>query len=58
MFKDMLKFLGLNYRDASLKTLYLVVLEINFPRIGLMGLWMYGHSGKDYRVAKQSYIKK
>ena len=22
-----------------------------------MGLWTYGHSGKDYGVAKQSYIK-
>ena len=32
MFKDILTFLGLNYGDASLITLYFVVLGINVPK--------------------------
>ena len=33
MFKDILIFLGLDYRDASLITLYLVVIGISIPKI-------------------------
>ena len=32
MFKDILTFLGLYYRDASLITLFFVVLVINIPK--------------------------
>ena len=33
VFKDILTFLGLEYRDASLITLYLVVIVISIQRI-------------------------
>jgi hypothetical protein len=33
MFKDILTFLGLDYRDASLLKLYFVVLGISIPKI-------------------------
>ena len=33
MFKDIMTFLGLNYRDTSLKILYFVVLAISIPKI-------------------------
>ena len=33
MFKDIMTFLGLNYRDTSLKILYFVVLGISIPII-------------------------
>ncbi len=33
MFKDILTFLGLDYREASLITLYFVVLGIGIPKI-------------------------
>ena len=33
LFKDILTFLGLDYRDASLITLYLVEIEISIQRI-------------------------
>ena len=33
MFKDILTFLGLDYRDASLIKLYFVVLRISIPKI-------------------------
>ena len=33
MFKDILTFLGLDYRDGLLKTLYIVVLGISIPII-------------------------
>ena len=33
LFKDILTFLGLNYRDAPLITLYFVVLVISMPKI-------------------------
>ena len=33
MFKDILTFLGLDYRDASLITLYLVVIEVSIQNI-------------------------
>ena len=32
LFKDMFTFLGLDYKDASLMTLYLVVIGINIPK--------------------------
>ena len=34
---DILTFLGLDYRDASLITLYFVVLGISIPKIRPMG---------------------
>ncbi len=37
MFKDILKFLGFDYRDASLITLYFVVLVISIPKIRSIG---------------------
>ena len=37
MFKDILTFLGLDYRDASLMTLYFVVLRISIPKIRSIG---------------------
>ena len=37
MFKDILMFLGLDYRDASLITLYFVVLGISIPKIRSIG---------------------
>ena len=37
MFKDILTFLVLGYRDASLITLYFVVLEISNPKIRSIG---------------------
>ena len=33
MFKDILTFLGLDYRDSSLITLYLIVIGISNPKI-------------------------
>ena len=33
LFRDILKFLGLDYRDVSLITLYLVVMGISIQRI-------------------------
>ena len=33
MFKDMITFLGLDYRDALLTILYLVVKRISIPKI-------------------------
>jgi hypothetical protein len=33
LFKDILTFLGLVYRDASLITLYLVIIGISFQKI-------------------------
>ena len=33
MFKDILTYLGLDYRDAPLITFYFVVLEISMPKI-------------------------
>ena len=35
LIKDILKFLGINHREASLITLYFVVLEISIPKIFL-----------------------
>ncbi len=37
MFKDKLTFLGLDYRDAWLLTVYFVDLGISIPKIGLIG---------------------
>ena len=37
LFKDMLAFLGLDHRDASLITLYLVVIGISFQKIRRIG---------------------
>ncbi len=37
MFKDILTFLGFDYRDASLKTFYFVVLGISIPKIRSTG---------------------
>ena len=37
MLKDILIFLGLDYRDASLITSYLVVIGISIPKIRLIG---------------------
>ena len=37
MFKDILTFLGLGYRDASLIKLYFVVLGISIPKIRYIG---------------------
>ena len=37
LFNDILTFLGLNYRDASLKTLYFVVLGISILKIRPIG---------------------
>ena len=34
MFKDILTFLGLNYSDATLKILYLIVIGISNPKVG------------------------
>ena len=36
MLKDRLTFLGLDYRDASLKILYLIVIGISNPKIRSM----------------------
>ena len=38
LFKDVLTFLGLDYRDASLKTLYFDVLGNSIPIIRSIGL--------------------
>ena len=37
IFKDILNFLGLDYRDASLITMYFVVLGISMPKIRPIG---------------------
>ena len=37
MFKDILTFLGLDYRDALLITLYFVVVGISIPKIKTIG---------------------
>ena len=37
MFKNIFTFLGLDYRDALLKTLYFVVLVISIPKIKSIG---------------------
>ena len=37
LFKNILTFLGLDYRDASLITLYLVVIGISIPKIKRIG---------------------
>ncbi len=37
MFKDIVTFLGLDYRVASLKTLYFVILGIRIPKIRSIG---------------------
>ena len=37
LFKDILTFLVLDYRNASLKTLYLVVIGIRVSKIRLIG---------------------
>ncbi len=62
-FKNKLKVLGLDYSEASLITLFLVVIGTSIPKIRwikivvIKGLkstwfkWMYGHSGNEYRVA-------
>ena len=36
-FKDILTFLGLDYRDVSLKILYLIVIVISLPKIRSFG---------------------
>ena len=38
MFKDIIKFLGLDFCDSSLITLYFVVLGINIKKIRWIGL--------------------
>ena len=38
MFKDIITFLGLDYKDALLIKFYFVVLEISFPRVISIGL--------------------
>ena len=38
MFKGILTFLALNYRDALLSTLYFVVLGIHIPKIRSIGV--------------------
>ena len=69
---DILTFLGLDYRVASLILLYFVVPEINIPKIRSIGLLdhtkirckktclkrTYGHSCNDYWVATlfKSYL--
>ena len=40
LFKDILTFWGLDYRDASLTILYLIVLGISIPKIRSIG-WFY-----------------
>ncbi len=45
---DILTFIGLDYRVASLIKFYFVVPWINIPK------WTYVHSGNDYRVATLS----
>ena len=37
LFKDILTFLGLDFRDVSLITLYLDVIGINIPKIRRIG---------------------
>ncbi len=37
LFKDILTFLGLGYRDALLMTLYFVVLGVSVPKIRSIG---------------------
>ena len=37
LFKDILTFWGLDYRDASLITLYFVILGISIPKIRPIG---------------------
>ena len=37
LFKEILTFLGLDYRYASLTTMYFVVLGISIPKIRLIG---------------------
>ena len=67
LFKDILIFLELDYRDASLMILYLVVIEIQIwdqwdyfitlrfvvkkGKKSARLKWTYGTSGSDYRVA-------
>ena len=69
---DILTFLGLDYRVASLIILYFFVPGISIPKIRSIGLldhikskkkstclkWTYGHSGNDYRVTtlSKSYL--
>ena len=50
LFKDILTFIGLDYRDASLIILYIVVIAC-FK-------WTYGLYGNDYRDAalSKSYL--
>ena len=63
--KDILTFLGLDYREASLITLYYVVLGITTQMNRLLNnmkiivkkvKWTYWFSGNDYRVAKLSKL--
>ena len=68
LIKDILAFLGLDYRDASLIILCLIVIGISNPKIrwfyhikiGIKSKkttylkWMYGHSGNDFRFATLS----
>ena len=61
LFKEILTFLGLAYRDASLKTLYLVVIGISINnkikkccqngKESTCFKWTYVHSDNDYSVA-------
>ena len=37
MFKDILTFLGLNYRDSTLMALYIVVIGFSIPKIRSIG---------------------
>ena len=60
LFKDILTYLGLDYRDALLITLYLVVIGISIKKCcqkrkkSVCFKWTYRLSGNDYRVAARS----
>ena len=54
MFKDILIFLGLDYRDASLITLYFVGPGISIPKIRSIGLL---HHIKKYARSVPNYKK-
>ena len=56
MFKDILTFLGLEYRDALLITLYFVVLGISMPKIRSIG-WLHHIKIVVKKVKKSTCLK-
>ena len=55
MFKDILTFLGLDYRDAPLKAIYLDVLGISIPK-DLMNRKITNHKRIVVRKVKNQHV--